>query len=229
MSDDKDAEIHTTYILDFDRDDDLVWDTDININTLVAPGLIAAWEGSIAPDGWFFLNGETKTFDDSKYPLLADNLGSNKLPDFSGRFLVQQGYTDELQAATTEKDKPADLGAELPYLTALPEGLNQTDTDSHSFSYGKKNQTRGSSGNGDRVGAQAPNTYQALESRQSGSHNHNLEYSGGDQSTHPKAQAVNWIIKHDYTNERRNEIIPEGIILLAKALHRSRLDVSVHR
>ncbi|AII42743.1 hypothetical protein KR100_05110 [Synechococcus sp. KORDI-100] len=220
LSDDKDAEIHTTYILDFDRDDDLAWDTDININTLVAPGLIAAWEGSIAPDGWFFLNGETKTFDDSKYPLLADNLDSNKLPDFSGRFLVQQGYTDELQAATTEKDKPAALGAELPYLTALPKGLNKTDTDSHSFTYGNKNQTRGNGGNKtDRNGAQPPDSkYREKQSTLSGSHNHNLEYSGGDQSTHPKARAVNWIIKHDYTNERRNEIIPEGIIF-ARARH----------
>ena len=67
-------------------------------NQVVAPGMIAAWQGERAPEGWLLLNGAG--FNRSDYPILADLLGITTLPNAAGRFLVQSGKTAANLAAT---------------------------------------------------------------------------------------------------------------------------------
>lgn len=200
------SKTHTTYILNYESETDLDWDNDINIDELIAPGLIAAWEEEEAPEGWLILDG--KEFNPEDYPILSKSLANpNKLPNFSGRFLVQQGEAKDLQAATSAKNSPAKLGEYLGYLTAKPKTLSAS-SESHSHRFGNSS----SGGGGGENGAQPLTDNPSKITSTAPNHQHNLSYTGGAETTHPNAQAINWIIKHDYTGESTSEIVPKGII-----------------
>ena len=179
-------------------------------NQVVAPGMIAAWEGQQAPEGWLLLDGSG--FSRADYPILADRLGSTTLPDASGRFLVQSGKTASYLAATNDSKNEVSLGTLLPWRTALPSNLD-LNSEPHKHPYGTTYSGGGTSNSYGWKTKDQNNKSGEGRMTEAGSHSHTI--TGGDGITHPKYQSIHWIIKADHSGEclSTDALLPDGLIL----------------
>ena len=179
-------------------------------NQVVAPGMIAAWEGQRAPDGWLLLDGSG--FNRADYPILADRLGGTTLPDASGRFLVQSGKTAANLAATNDAKNEVSLGSLLPWRTALPSTLDLKSKE-HRHDYGTTFKGGGTSNSYGWWHQDRNNKSGKNRMTEAGSHSHTI--TGGDGITHPKYQSIHWIIKADHSGDclSTDALLPDGLIL----------------
>ena len=179
-------------------------------NQVVAPGMIAAWEGQRAPEGWLLLDGAD--FRRADYPILADRLGGTTLPDASGRFLVQSGKTAANLAATNDQKNEVSLGTALPWRTALPVNLDLNNK-SHRHPYGTSFKGGGNSNSYGWWHQDSNNKSGHNRMTEAGSHSHKI--TGGDGITHPRYQSIHWIIKADHSGDclSTDDLLPDGLIL----------------
>lgn len=192
------------------------------VNELYRPGMVIAYAGTVAPDGWVICDGRLldpanpthlrlMTVIQDTYNLPQDAEGSSRLPDLRGRVVIGagKGYGQDTQGhELTEREVGERLGAEKHQLTmdempkhnhgqeTGPAGAHQHDVINNHGSI-----VWGDDGGNSRTiidaGKNASRSGGNVRTNRAGNHTHSISAEGGDQPHNimQPSLVMNYIIK----------------------------------
>jgi hypothetical protein len=181
---------------------------------VVPPGVVAAYDGSVAPTGWLLCDGSAvnRTTYAGLFAVIGINHGSGdgtstfNLPDYRGRFLRGQDQGTGRDPGASSRGAMNAGGNVGDAIGSIEGGATQmpntpfvtTVSGAHTHQY-----LRPIHGNGDQTGSNGTNwviagdqygTTGEPEGTPDGAHSHGIV--GGDNETRPVNASVNYIIKY---------------------------------